>query len=292
MFERFSERARKVMSLANQSAQSWNHEYIGTEHILLGLIKEGTGVGSSALNNLGVDTDAIQHEVEKLVKPGSRTAIIGKLPQTPLAKQAIEYAIEEARKLNHNYVGTEHLLLGLLRVKEGVADQVLINLGLELETVREAVLNLLGNSTAVAAPAKGPDELMQCAIEYLQAAKEHANKEGDDERTQQLLEHIERLCAIVKKIPKSPANQKSTSEPISGKMGTPCPNKKCGHWNERLARFCSQCGRNLTGEKAPEPESKDTPHTHQLSVTQILIAMLVGMVLAIIWVATQTMCSQ
>ena len=144
MFERFTDRARKVMALANQEAQRFNHEYIGTEHILLGLVKEGSGVGANVLKNLDVDLRKVRLEVEKLVKSGPDMVTMGKLPQTPRAKKVIEYAIEEARNLNHNYVGTEHLLLGLLREQDGVAAQVLMNLGLRLEDVRDEVLNLLG----------------------------------------------------------------------------------------------------------------------------------------------------
>ncbi|MCA9280931.1 MAG: ATP-dependent Clp protease ATP-binding subunit [Phycisphaerales bacterium] len=144
MFERFTDRARKVMALANQEAQRFNHEYIGTEHILLGLVKEGSGVGANVLKNLNVDLRKVRLEVEKLVHSGPDMVTMGKLPQTPRAKKVIEYAIEEARNLNHNYVGTEHLLLGLLREHDGVAAQVLMNLGLKLEEVREEVLNLLG----------------------------------------------------------------------------------------------------------------------------------------------------
>ncbi|MBS3820363.1 MAG: AAA domain-containing protein [Planctomycetes bacterium] len=144
MFERFTERARKVIALANQEAQRFNHEYIGTEHILLGLVKEGTGVGANVLKNLGVELHKVRMEVEKLVKAGPDMVTMGKLPQTPRAKKVIEYSIEEARNLNHNYVGTEHILLGLLREHDGVAAQVLMNLGLKLEEVREEVLKLLG----------------------------------------------------------------------------------------------------------------------------------------------------
>jgi len=144
MFERLTDRARKVMALANQEAQRFNHEYIGTEHILLGLVKEGSGVGANVLKHLEIDLRKVRLEVEKLVKSGPEMVTMGKLPQTPRAKKVIEYAIEEARSLNHNYVGTEHLLLGLLREQDGVAAQVLMNLGLKLEDVREEVLNLLG----------------------------------------------------------------------------------------------------------------------------------------------------
>jgi len=145
MYERFTDRARKVMQLANQEAQRFSHEYIGTEHILLGLVKEGSGVAANVLKNLDVDLRKIRLEVEKLVQSGPEMVTMGKLPQTPRAKKVIEYSMEEARNLNHNYVGTEHILLGLLREQEGVAAQVLMNLGLKLEEVREEVLNLLGH---------------------------------------------------------------------------------------------------------------------------------------------------
>ncbi len=145
MYERFTDRARKVMQLANQEAQRFNHEYIGTEHILLGLVKEGSGVAANVLKNLDVDLRKIRLEVEKLVQSGPEMVTMGKLPQTPRAKKVIEYSMEEARNLNHNYVGTEHILLGLLREQEGVAAQVLMNLGLKLDEVRDEVLNLLGH---------------------------------------------------------------------------------------------------------------------------------------------------
>ncbi len=145
MYERFTDRARKVMQLANQEAQRFNHEYIGTEHILLGLVKEGSGVAANVLKNLDVDLRKIRLEVEKLVQSGPEMVTMGKLPQTPRTKKVIEYSMEEARNLNHNYVGTEHVLLGLLREQDGVAAQVLMNLGLKLEEVREEVLNLLGH---------------------------------------------------------------------------------------------------------------------------------------------------
>src|ERR687891_187289 len=146
MYERFTDRARKVMQLANQEAQLFNHEYIGTEHILLGLVKEGSGVAANVLKNLGVERRKVREEVERIVQRGvgGDQVVMGRLPHTPRSKKVIEYAIEEARSLSHNYVGTEHLLLGLLREHDGVAAQVLMNLGLKLEEVREEVLNLLG----------------------------------------------------------------------------------------------------------------------------------------------------
>jgi ATP-dependent Clp protease ATP-binding subunit ClpA len=150
MYERFTDRARKVMELANQAAQRLHHEYIGTEHVLLGLVKEGSGVAASVLKNLGVDRRKVREEVERIVQRGvgGDQVVTGRLPHTPRAKKMIEYAIEEARGLNHNYVGTEHLLLGLLREQEGIGAQVLMNLGLKLEDVRREVLNLLGQTPA------------------------------------------------------------------------------------------------------------------------------------------------
>src|SRR6266550_2811047 len=146
MYERFTDRARKVMQLANREAKRLNHEYIGTEDILLGLVKEGSGVAANVLKNLDIDLRKIRLEVEKLLQSTPELDTPDKLLQTPRAKKVIEYSIEEARNLNHNYVGTEHLLLGLLREQEGVAAQVLMNLGLKLEDVREEVLNLLGHN--------------------------------------------------------------------------------------------------------------------------------------------------
>ncbi|NIA22426.1 MAG: AAA family ATPase, partial [Anaerolineaceae bacterium] len=159
MFERFTDRARKVTALAQQEAQRFNHEYVGTEHLLLGLVKEGSGVAANCLKNMGTDLKKIRIEVEKIVKSGPQMVTMGKLPQTPRAKKVIEFAIEEARMLGHNYVGTEHLLLGLLREQDGVAAQVLMNLGLRLEEVREEVLKLLGATAEMGEEAEfgGPE---------------------------------------------------------------------------------------------------------------------------------------
>jgi ATP-dependent Clp protease ATP-binding subunit ClpC len=146
MYETFTDRARKVMQLANEEAKRLRHEYIGTEHVLLGLVKEGSGVAANVLKNLDIDLRKIRSEIEKIVQSGPEMVSVGKLPQTPRAKKVIEYAIEEARKLDHNYVGTEHLLLALLREEEGVASQVLMSLGLHLEELRREVLSILGQA--------------------------------------------------------------------------------------------------------------------------------------------------
>ncbi|MFH0771509.1 MAG: ATP-dependent Clp protease ATP-binding subunit [Candidatus Omnitrophota bacterium] len=157
MFSRFTERARKVIILAKEEAKRFNHDYIGTEHILLGLIKEGEGVAAAVLQNLGLGLESIRLEVEKLVQPGPPTVVSGDIPFTPKAKKVIELATDEARNLGHNYIGTEHLLLGLIREGEGVASQVLANLGLDLNKVRQEVMSLLGAaSPGFAQPAAQP----------------------------------------------------------------------------------------------------------------------------------------
>lgn len=144
MFERFTDRARKVMAIANQQVRQFHHQYIGTEHIFLGLIKENGGTGAAVLKNLGVDIDNMLSEVEQLCKiKGDRDAVAeGKIQQTQNAIKVIEYAIEEARNLNNGYIGTEHILLGLLRVSEGIASQVLANLGVSIEKARMEIEKL------------------------------------------------------------------------------------------------------------------------------------------------------
>ncbi len=147
MFNKFTERARKVILLAKQEAKRFNHDYIGTEHILLGLLREGEGVAAAVLQSLGMNLNNIRLEVEKLVQLGPTTVVSGDLPFTPKAKKVMELAMEEARTLGHNYIGTEHLLLGLIREGEGGASQVFMNMGLDLEKVREEVIKLLGSTT-------------------------------------------------------------------------------------------------------------------------------------------------
>src|SRR5688572_11414935 len=145
MYERFTDRSRKVMQLANQEAQRFNHEYIGTEHLLLGLIAEGGGVAANILKNLDVDLRKVRREVERIIQIGPGGSIVAdRRPHTPRTKKVIELAVAEAQHLNHNYIGTEHLLLGLIGEQEGVAAQVLMHLGLKLDVVRQEVLNLLG----------------------------------------------------------------------------------------------------------------------------------------------------
>jgi hypothetical protein len=160
MYQRFTDRARQVMRLADGEAKRFNHEYIGTEHLLLGLIKEGSGVAATVLKNLNIDLRKIRIEVEKIVQSGPDTVTLGKLPLTPRSKKVIESAINEAEKLSHNYIGTEHLLLGLIREGEGVAAQVLMNLGLNRDTIRYEVLYLLGQETKFEKESNRPSVLI------------------------------------------------------------------------------------------------------------------------------------
>ena len=146
MFNRFTERARKVIILAKEEAKRFNHDYIGSEHILLGLLREGEGVAAVVLQKMGLNLQQIRMEIEKIVKPGPSTVVSGDIPFTPTAKKVVELSSEEARSLGHNYIGTEHILLGLIREGEGVASQVLVNLGLDLNKVREEIAELLGSN--------------------------------------------------------------------------------------------------------------------------------------------------
>ncbi|MGH2556931.1 MAG: Clp protease N-terminal domain-containing protein [Actinomycetota bacterium] len=143
MFERFTDRARRVVVLAQEEARMLNHDYIGTEHILLGLIHEAEGVAATALNSMGISLAEIRNEVESMVGRG-KAAPTGHIPFTPRAKKVLELSLREALQLGHNYIGTEHILLGLIREGEGVAAQVLQKLGADLEEVRHKVVALLG----------------------------------------------------------------------------------------------------------------------------------------------------
>lgn len=148
MYERFTDRARKVMQLANHEAQRFNREYIGTEHILLGLMKEDGSIAANVLKNMDVSLQTIRNEIEAIVASGPEMVTMGRLPQTPRAKKVVELAVQSAQVLNHGHVGTEHLLLGLIKEGEGIACQVLKNLGVIAEDVTEEILNLLGRKAA------------------------------------------------------------------------------------------------------------------------------------------------
>src|SRR5579885_2073628 len=142
VFERFTDRARSVVVLAQEEARLLNHNYIGTEHLLLGLIRESEGIAATALERLGVSLEVVRSRVEEIIGYGGSSPS-GHIPFTPRAKKVLELSLREALQLGHNYIGTEHLLLGLIREGEGVAAQVLVKLGADLNRVRQQVLQLL-----------------------------------------------------------------------------------------------------------------------------------------------------
>jgi len=148
MFERFTDRARRVVVLAQEEALGLNHNYIGTEHILLGLIREREGVAAKALESLGISLEAVRAQVEEIIGQG-QSAPTGHIPFTPRAKKVLELSLREALQLGHNYIGTEHILLGLIREGEGVAAQVLVKLGADLSRVRQQVIQVLSGAAGV-----------------------------------------------------------------------------------------------------------------------------------------------
>jgi ATP-dependent Clp protease ATP-binding subunit ClpC len=154
MFERFTDRARRVVVLAQEEARMLNHNYIGTEHILLGLIHEGEGVAAKALESLNISLEAVRSQVEEIIGQG-QAAPTGHIPFTPRAKKVLELSLREALQLGHNYIGTEHILLGLIREGEGVAAQVLQKLGADLGRVRQTVIQLLEGYTGHESRRKG-----------------------------------------------------------------------------------------------------------------------------------------
>ena len=199
MFERFTDRARRVVVLAQEEARMLNHNYIGTEHILLGLIHEGEGVAAKSLESLDIKLEQVRSQVEEIIGPGQQ-APSGHIPFTPRAKKVLELSLREALQLGHNYIGTEHILLGLIREGEGVAAQVLVKLGADLNRVRQQVIQLLsgyqGKEPAQAGPAEGTPStslvLDQFGRNLTQAAREGSldpviGREKEIERVMQVL---------------------------------------------------------------------------------------------------------
>ena len=167
MFERFTDRARRVVVLAQEEARMLNHNYIGTEHILLGLIHEGEGVAAKALESLGISLDGVRTQVTEIIGEGQQ-APSGHIPFTPRAKKVLELSLREALQLGHNYIGTEHILLGLIREGEGVAAQVLTKMGADLNKVRQQVIQLLSGyqgkePSPQAVPRRASPRARQCS---------------------------------------------------------------------------------------------------------------------------------
>lgn len=192
MFKRFTERARRVIILAREEAERHHHEYLGTEHILLGMLKDGGGIAITVLQKAGLGIDQIRLEVERHLPRNANSLIVGEIPFTPKAKKVLEYAVEEARLMGHNYIGTEHLLLGLLKEKEGIAAKVLNSLGVRLVETREKILNLLQEpATKTKEKSKTPalDEFGRDLTELAQAGKLDPviGRETEIERVVQIL---------------------------------------------------------------------------------------------------------
>jgi ATP-dependent Clp protease ATP-binding subunit ClpC len=152
VFERFTDRARRVVVLAQEESRLLNHDYIGTEHLLLGLIREGEGVAAQVLESMDISLAVVRQQVEEIIGRGGKAGPTGHIPFTPRAKKVMELSLREALRLGHNYIGTEHILLGLIREGEGVAAQVLQKMGADLNGVRQAVVEVLGGRGLKAEP--------------------------------------------------------------------------------------------------------------------------------------------
>jgi uncharacterized glyoxalase superfamily protein PhnB len=155
MFDRFTDRAKKVLSLSRREAQRLNHAYIGTEHLLLALVHEGSGAGATALRDLDIELERVRRDIEQSVRPGPSEVHLGQLPFTPPAKKVLELTVEEAIWLGHDFIGTEHLLIGLVRESDGIAARVLAGLGVSLEDVRTAVRGCRPRAAASRPPPAG-----------------------------------------------------------------------------------------------------------------------------------------
>jgi ATP-dependent Clp protease ATP-binding subunit ClpC len=194
MFERFTDRARRVVVYAQEEARLLNHDYIGTEHLLLGLIHEGEGVAAKALEDLGISLQAVRAQVEQIIGQGqSRPS--GHIPFTPRAKKVLELSLREAKQLGHNYIGTEHILLGLIREGQGVAAQVLVKLGGDLSRVRQQVIQLLSGDGGgeAAVEQAGARTRAEEQLGKVRQAKEGAIDAEDFERAAALRDQERRL---------------------------------------------------------------------------------------------------
>jgi ATP-dependent Clp protease ATP-binding subunit ClpC len=187
MFERFTDRARRVVVLAQEEARMLDHNYIGTEHILLGLLREGDGIAAKALEALGISLDAMRQAVEGIIGRGAQPLpASGHIPFTPRAKKVLELSLREALQLGHDYIGTEHILLGLLREDDGVAVHVLVDSGLDVNRVRQQVIGLLHGQSAEDRPSSA------------------ASASGDD-LVRRLTSFAARLNVIEQRLGKSPS---------------------------------------------------------------------------------------
>src|SRR6266581_4246714 len=213
-FDKFTERARRVLTLAQEEAQRFNHNYIGTEHLLLGLVREGDGVAAKVLNNLGVELSKVRSAVEFIIGRGEKS-ISGEIGLTPRAKKVIELAVEEARRLNHSYIGTEHLLLGLVREGEGIAFGVLESLGVSLERVRTETTRILSQNAPQSTPAGGRTSTRTPTVDQLGIDLTAAARAGKLDPVIGRHREIERMIQILSRRTKN--NPILVGEPGVGK---------------------------------------------------------------------------
>ena len=219
MFDRFTDRARRVIVLAQDEARMLNHNYIGTEHLLLGLIHEGEGVAAKALESMGISLEAVREQVEEIIGQGQQ-APTGHIPFTPRAKKVLEFSMREALQINHPYIGTEHILLGLIREGEGVAAQVLIKLGADLNRVRNTVLQLLSGyqgkeSATSGAPESGPSASSQTILDQFGRNLTQAARENKLDPVIGRAKEIERVMTVLSRRTKN--NPVLIGEPGVGK---------------------------------------------------------------------------
>src|SRR3978361_1370999 len=216
MFERFTDRARRVVVLAQEEARMLNHNYIGTEHILLGLIHEGGGVAANALQSLGISLEAVRQQGEEIIGQGQQ-APSGHIPFTPRAKKVLELSLREALQLGHNYIGTEHILLGLIREGESVAAQVLVKLGADLNKVRQQVIQLLNGYQAKEPVGNAPEGTPSTSLVLDQFGRNltQAAREGKLDPVIGREKEIERLMQVLSRRTKN--NPVLIGEPGVGK---------------------------------------------------------------------------
>ncbi len=215
MFERFTDRARRVVVLAREEARMLNHNYIGTEHLLLGLIHEGEGVAAKALGSLGISLEAVRQQVEEIIGQGQQ-APSEHVPFTPRAKKVLELSLREALQLGHDYIGTEHLLLGLIREGEGVAAQVLVRLGADLNLVRQRAIQLIhAGASGEPPPGVATGEVTAESVVF-RVSGERRTGELQDTLTKmaQRIEAIERVLGMTER-PPSPEASASPKDPAS-----------------------------------------------------------------------------
>ena len=250
MFERFTDRARRVVVLAQEEARTLNHNYIGTEHLLLGLIHEGEGVAAQALEALDISLSAVRELVEEIVGQG-QVFPSGHIPFTPRAKKVLDLALREALQLGHNYIGTEHILLGLIREGEGVAAQVLQTLGADLNRVRQQVLLLLGADTPESAALRQRPErrrTMAGGIELSPRTVFVRRAEGEPERGPVCPRCDADLTRSVRyRVHDVPLGEAESEESDSRR-----PSRKAAFL------YCADCGR-LVAANLLEPDAGDEP---------------------------------